>query len=358
MTHPPSQDRQDWPSGDLETLGACPYCQARPRQRLFAGLRDYAFQVAPGTWTLWRCQGCRAAYLDPRPTPASIGRAYSRYYTHAAPAGHGLEGGGSPLRRLLTASLVGWLNRQYGHQLPAGRAAAAPLSALFPGSRRSVSHVIRHLPAPGRPGAQLLDVGCGGGDFLRLAAELGYQAVGLDFDPQAVSRGRAQGLDIHQGGFPGSGLAPGSFAQITMSHVLEHLHDPLGAVREAYQLLEPGGRLWLTQPNLGAVGLEQFGPYWRGLEPPRHLTLVDCPRMRQLLREAGFQRIQLLDPVPVAGFFYRQSLCQQQGLDPNGGDGPNGWGLDWDVRVRDADAVAASDPSRAENMTFVAYKPG
>lgn len=72
-----------WPEDELEWLGKCPACGAARRDVLFEGLRDEAFHVAAGRWVLWRCQGCEAAYLDPRPSEASIGRAYANYYTHS-----------------------------------------------------------------------------------------------------------------------------------------------------------------------------------------------------------------------------------------------------------------------------------
>src|SRR5260221_3119952 len=52
-----------------------------PYTTLFRSLTDRTFRCAPGRWTLYGCAGCHSAYLDPRPTPQSIGLAYRRYYT-------------------------------------------------------------------------------------------------------------------------------------------------------------------------------------------------------------------------------------------------------------------------------------
>ena len=71
-----------WPDNELELLKYCPVCGSRERELLHTGLRDRVFGVAPGDWTLHRCLECQSAYLDPRPTLATIGQAYTNYYTH------------------------------------------------------------------------------------------------------------------------------------------------------------------------------------------------------------------------------------------------------------------------------------
>ena len=76
---------EPWPNADLEIVRHCPACGARERSILFEDLCDTTFFIAPGRWTMWRCERCRSGYLDPRPTPQSIGRAYGRYYTHEEP---------------------------------------------------------------------------------------------------------------------------------------------------------------------------------------------------------------------------------------------------------------------------------
>ena len=54
-------------------------------------------------------------------------------------------------------------------------------------------------------------------------------------------------------------LPAGSFDHVTLSHVLEHFHDPVGALAEVHRLLRPGGRLWIAHPNSGSIGHAQFG---------------------------------------------------------------------------------------------------
>lgn len=80
---PPAGD--DWPLQDLEAVKACPVCGETGRRVLHADQTDRVYFCAPGRWTLYRCDRCASAYLDPRPNRQSIGRAYASYYTHEKP---------------------------------------------------------------------------------------------------------------------------------------------------------------------------------------------------------------------------------------------------------------------------------
>jgi 2-polyprenyl-3-methyl-5-hydroxy-6-metoxy-1,4-benzoquinol methylase len=349
-----STSADEWPSHDLEWLAACPVCGGTQRSVLFSGLRDLAF-AAPGEWSMWRC-GCGVAYLDPRPTLSSIGAAYSRYYTHAPGHEHVRMGRNSDIQRAIAALKNDYLNRAFDYRLP-----AVPFGAFLLGrfskSRRALEHSIRHLPAPFSNSMRVLDAGCGNGEFLQMAQRLGFGSVGLDPDPKAVEAGQRAGLDIRLGILPGSGLEPGSFDHVTMKDVLEHLHEPVQALKEVWSLLKPSGRIWISQPNLGATGLAEFGPYWRGLEPPRHLTLTDVDGMRGLLQRAGFVNICVLAPQPAATFYFKQSLYQRHGLDPYGQGPLHQWNRAWERRSRKADADAARNYRIGESLTVVAYKP-
>lgn len=64
-----------WNKENMESVDACPVCNGQQRKILHNGLIDNVFRVAPGHWDLYECLNCVSAYLDPRPTLESIGRA-------------------------------------------------------------------------------------------------------------------------------------------------------------------------------------------------------------------------------------------------------------------------------------------
>src|SRR5580693_7101159 len=105
-----------WPDGGLENVPQCPVCGGTQRKLLHANMRDRVFGCAPGEWNLHQCDGCGTGYLDPRPTIATIGQAYSNYSTHA-PIGGKEYGKAPPWRRFRIAQRNAYLNANYGYQL-------------------------------------------------------------------------------------------------------------------------------------------------------------------------------------------------------------------------------------------------
>jgi SAM-dependent methyltransferase len=315
---------------------------------LYAGLRDRAFRAAPGSWTLVRCQDCRSAYLDPRPTPATIGLAYRSYYTHRPPTvppptGWLRQGLANDYRR------ARWGYAE-GQAIPGGRV----IPRLAPSRGAIVDREVRHLPAV--PGGRLLDVGCGSGVFLAQAAALGWRAEGIDPDPEAVSSARDAGLNVFQGTLADldPGEQRGAFDAVTLSHVIEHLHDPADDLRRISVLLRPGGLLWIATPNPESLGFRRFGRDWRGLEPPRHLVLFTRASLERLLRRTGFDPLAPPQTPPNAFEMFRQSAAIGEGQ--LAAEGP----VDRTRRLRAlaaiANAVSLRNARHAEELLMIARR--
>jgi SAM-dependent methyltransferase len=294
VTCPNETDAQIWwPLEDLEHLDACPACRSPERRIFFLGLTDRVFGTAPGAWMLWRCDGCGAAYLDPRPSPESIGRAYESYYTH----------GGLPPRGLLgrIRGLIGeiirndYLNHRFGYALKPSAFFGRYVTELTPGRAWLIENHIRNLPPRIHPGSRLLEIGPGAGRFLHIAKSLGYTVEGLEPDPKAVATCQKSGLDVRQGGVPQTALPENAYEHIVLNHVFEHLHYPIAALEVIWKALTPAGRLWMAMPNLAATGLQRWGGNWMPLDPPRHLVLYDRASTEKLLRRVDFRDIQFLD---------------------------------------------------------------
>lgn len=279
---------QPWPEGGLEQVGHCPACGETKRSLLHDGLWDNAFFVAPGRWTMWRCDRCRSGYLDPRPTPNTIGLAYGRYYTHAQPTS--FTPPTTRLGRLRFALGNGYRNVRYGTSEPTAHPLGRILVTLYRPLARQNDFRFRFLDQPRRPGAtrRVLDVGCGAGAFLLQAREAGWESFGVDFDPVAVEGARGLGLDVTLGGIEAIQNRPDFFDAVTMSHVIEHVHDPMETLRLVSRVLRPGGRLYVETPNIDALGHKIYGASWRGLEAPRHLAIYNRPGLSLALKKAGF----------------------------------------------------------------------
>lgn len=344
-----------WPEQQLEAVPECPICRSEDRDILHSDLQDKIFFAAPGTWSLWRCRNCRCGYLDPRPNPESIISAYDAYYTHV-PAQHGKSTSGW-LKRLIDRIDVGferrYLNVHHGYNLDSELLGGVLFRRLMRVDERKLEHRIRHLPPPQNREERLLDVGCGNGEFLNIAKGLGYSVVGLEFDAHSAQLTRSEGFEVVEKPIPGSGMRPGSFGQITLNHVIEHLHDPVGALAEIYDLLRPGGRVWIKTPNIDAAGHERYGADWRGLEPPRHLVLFGVHALGRALRTAGFEEPVIVTPRPEAQFYLSSSAAIARGQDPYGRHRlPSGLARE----ARAFDRRARGCPARGESVTMVAWK--
>lgn len=304
---------QSWPAEDVERVETCPVCTCPTRSLLYNDAWDASFLVAPGRWSLWRCGQCSSAYLDPRPNAASIGRAYEQYYTHHDRAGVADPKGALAVIRRAFAN--GYRNERYGgHAQPASR--FGPLIAAFtPELRTGIDYKFRYLRHPG-PMSRVLDVGCGGGEWIAQAQAAGWHACGVDPDPVSVDRACARGLDVRMGSIDAWSDLPGAFDAVTMSHVIEHVDDPRALLTAAFALLRPGGQLFVDTPNVDAASHARFGRHWRGLETPRHLLLFTRRALDNLLEDIGF-RVIVHHPAPGAADFLVAESQRMLALDPD-----------------------------------------
>lgn len=343
-----------WPATELCPVEACPVCGSADRTLLHKDLIDNIFYCAPGKWTSWSCSSCGSAYLDPRPSPASIHLAYETYYTHeGAGPGKADYADLSPLRKLRRRLVNGYANWRFS----TGETPASSLGILVIllawAYRRALASEYRHLPRLPAGGGALLDIGCGGGSFLRIAQSCGWQVTGLDPDPKVVASSRAQGWNMLQGGVEQFDGKEGLFDVITMSHVIEHVHEPVAVMKTCHRLLKPGGRLWLQTPNIDSLGHRHYGHNWRGLEPPRHLVLFNRRSLRLGLSSAGFDRIEDRTTCsPLTGMTKASEAIKRGQLidDEVPLDSAQKW------RLRTHKFVAAINPARREFLTLVAFK--
>lgn len=282
-----------WPADGLEVLGHCPLCKETARELLHEDLEDKLFGCAPGKWTMYVCNDCGLAYLDPRPDRASIGIAYQTYSTHQ----EGLDDdpantGGGRWRRAKQAVLRQYITLRFGNPRRWHDAVLGYLMYLHPRQRVAFDSALRHLPRPSM-GHRLLDIGCGSGRFMAWARAAGWSCVGTEVDPVAARIARSRGFHVSEEDVSELATAGQRFNAVTISHVIEHVHDPESLLRSARELLEPGGVLWIESPNLNAHGHARFGAAWRGLEPPRHLQLFQHQSLHALLVKTGFCEIHL-----------------------------------------------------------------
>jgi 2-polyprenyl-6-hydroxyphenyl methylase/3-demethylubiquinone-9 3-methyltransferase len=99
-------------------------------------------------------------------------------------------------------------------------------------------------PAP-RPGAVLVDMGCGAGLLAPHAARLGYRHVGVDLVGTSLRLAAEHGVHAVRGDVQRLPVADGVADAVSAGEILEHVPDMPAAVAEACRVLRPGGTLVL-----------------------------------------------------------------------------------------------------------------
>jgi len=195
-------------------------------------------------------------YVNPRPTREALFSLYADY--------HSRDGGDE-------ASWDRLMRRIF-------REAADLLCARRDGSRR----------------LRLLDVGCGFGGFVALMEECGWDAEGVDPSPSVVEAATRKGRTIRLGTLEELPVDHGPYDAVTMFYVLEHLPDPMGALRKAANLLVPGGMLLIRIPHTTPI-VRLLAPLGLGgglYDPPFHLYDFSPAVLQEMLRRTGFVDIQ------------------------------------------------------------------
>jgi len=145
----------------------------------------------------------------------------------------------------------------------------------------------------------VLDIGCGRGEFVELLLEHGIGARGIDLDPDMVAYAVEQGRPVEQAEALEylTRLPDSSLDGVFMAQVVEHLTPPnLAYLLElCYLKMKPGARLIAETINPGC--LTALANWY--LIDLSHVTPVHPEAMRFLLEGAGFWQIQFLFLAPV-----------------------------------------------------------
>lgn len=237
---------------------ACPACGEAAFRTLFQ-CTDRLFGTTRENFLIVECRRCRLLRLFPQPDPHQLQRYYPPDYWFD-PAASATDSLAQAWRRFVIRDHV-----------------------------RFVRGALQHLPED----ARVLDVGCGGGLFLRELHLPEHRAFGLDFSIDAASVAwSGNGVPAVCGALTRAPFRPASFGLITMFHVLEHLYDPGAYLSAAHELLIPEGRLVLQVPNAACWQFLIFGAAWNGLDVPRHLIDFRESDLEPLLEATGFEIVR------------------------------------------------------------------
>jgi len=236
----------------------CPACAHTEAKVLFQGT-DRLYHTTDRVFAVVECETCRLVRLSPWPAPDDLRRYYPSQYWYVS-----------------EQDAVSRMEESYRRLV----------------LQDHVRFVHRAIEASSESGA-VLDVGCGGGLFLRMLAERGRRVIGLDFSlPAAAAAWRVHGVPVVCGILSRAPLPPASCAAVTMFHVLEHLYDPVSYLEAAHELLAPNGRLIVQVPNAACWQFLLLGESWSGADVPRHLFDFRTSDLKILLDRCGFDVVR------------------------------------------------------------------
>jgi len=233
----------------------CDLCDENHAILLFFG-RDRLHGL-PGSFNVVRCRLCGLVYVNPRPTQQEI----KKYYP-----------------------------KQYG----AYRGASAKSPDVREMRKRLLK--VRRFKSGGR----ILDVGCGDGSFLLAAKKEGWEVAGVEINEAASDYARRLGLNVFTGELVDANLRSDHFDVITLWAVVEHLHNPVGTLKELRRILKDDGLLVITTQNFDSLEAKIFSARWFHLDVPRHLYQFDPITLGKILSRAGFQIVKM-NTFPAGG---------------------------------------------------------
>jgi 2-polyprenyl-3-methyl-5-hydroxy-6-metoxy-1,4-benzoquinol methylase len=138
------------------------------------------------------------------------------------------------------------------------------------------------------PPRKFLDIGCATGMLIEAMGKEGWQTRGVDVCRPSAEYGIAhRGVDIFIGTLEEARFPDASFQAIHFSHLIEHVPDPPGFLREVRRILAPGGLAVITTPNVDGFQARLFGKGWRSAIAD-HLVLFSRKTLGRLIVDSGF----------------------------------------------------------------------
>lgn len=212
----------------------------------------------PGKFTVVRCGACGLMRTNPRPSQETIGLYYPENY--GPHLGTRITPDRLPLEQ---SSFIKFLAR-----------------GIFQFNTERIPQLIP---------ARMLEIGCASGAFMRKMAEAGWEVEGIEISPWAAENARSLGYAVHTGPLESSPDPAEPFDLIVGWMVLEHLHEPVFALKKLARWIRPGGWLVISTPNAAALEFQVFKEFWYALQLPTHLYHYTPQTLRQVLEHGGWR---------------------------------------------------------------------
>ncbi len=278
-----------------EEVPFCPLCGSSDAEFLFWNF-DRLYHL-PGKFGLVRCDKCALVRLSPRPTTESLGFYYPEdefysyqtptYSIHTVTTGSRKDRLARAIRRIVlsglgypTEKLSGW------------EKLVRPLLSMLLFTRATYGRG-KWFP-PYKENGFALDIGAGNGAYLSFLKNHGWRVQGLDISSKAAETAKNNfDIDVFVGELDQLPFPAESFNYVHMSHVLEHVPDPLDTMKRVTELLTNDGTVYIEVPNGNSYSQKRGKEHWFAWESPRHLFTFSPTNFTELLTLAGLEIVAL-----------------------------------------------------------------
>lgn len=226
----------------------------------------------PGQFSVVRCRKCGLMRTNPRPTQDTINLYYPNNYGPYL---------GTKFEENIGKQYVRWPR----------------LKRLIRQICQFNTKILPDLP-PGR----MLEFGCASGSFMHLMAKQGWDVEGVEFSEIAAQNAISLGYPVHIGPLESAPKPSLHYDLIVGWMVLEHLHEPVLALRKLREWTHPGGWLAVTVPNCGSLEFSLFKDAWYALQLPCHLYHYTPKTIRLILQKAGWHMEQVFHQRILSNF--------------------------------------------------------
>ena len=145
----------------------------------------------------------------------------------------------------------------------------------------------------GKEGTNLLEVGCGRGEFLLEAVKYGYNVTGVESSlsacKKAQSRLKSKGTVIC-GQLDTLANEHGKYDVCVLSDLIEHVRDPKDLLLQIHRLLRPNGIIFIATPSTDSWSAKCFKGNWMEFKL-EHLFYFNSSNLQSLLFHCGFNKI-------------------------------------------------------------------
>jgi len=141
-------------------------------------------------------------------------------------------------------------------------------------------------------GRKFLDIGCATGLLLNYLSKKGWDVIGVEICRESAEYAINKfGLEIFIGTLQDASFPDNYFDVVHLSHLIEHVPDPLSLLIEVRRIIKKDGHVILTTPNVNGFQARVSGSKWRSAIPD-HIFLFSKKTMREILTRTGFRVIK------------------------------------------------------------------